>query len=468
MTHVRAPSVAGTFYPADPRSLASEVNGFLAAARRGDREPLLSPKALIVPHAGFRYSGPVAASAYQHLAARRGEIKRVVLLGPSHHVALTGLGASLAEAFETPLGRVPLDREAIQETLRLPGVSIDDVAHANEHSLEVQLPFLQTLLEDFALAPYSVGDATSEDIAGVLEALWGGDETIIVISSDLSHYYAYDEAQARDAETTLAIEALQPERLDWESACGRVPVRGLLLSAKRRNMEVHTLDVRNSGDTQGGRDRVVGYGAWAFVETGSAQRDGFDADERKTLLDLARRSIQSGVARGTPAEVSLKDYPARLATKRACFVTLHREGALRGCIGSLEASRPLVIEVASRAFAAANTDTRFLPLRADELDDLEIDISVLSPPQPLTVHSEQELLNRLRPGIDGLLLQEGTSRGVFLPAVWEALPEPIEFTRELKKKAGLPEDHWSSALRFWTFETETFGDAHDAPKSVAG
>lgn len=225
----------------------------------------LTPKALIVPHAGYRFSGPIAASAYRHLVSRRKEITRVVLLGPSHRVALSGLGASSAEAFETPLGRVPVDRDATKLSLSLSQVSIDDEAHAEEHSLEVQLPFLQILLESFSLVPFSVGDASGEDVAGVLEALWGGDETLIVVSSDLSHYLSYDEARARDADTTRAIEALQPDQLDWESACGRVPARGLLLIAKAKKLAVHTLDVRNSGDTQGGRDRVVGYGAWAFV-----------------------------------------------------------------------------------------------------------------------------------------------------------------------------------------------------------
>lgn len=456
--HIRSPSVAGFFYPDDPRSLEGEVHRFLADAERARGEPPLSPKALIVPHAGYRYSGPIAASAYQHLAARRREIKRVILLGPSHRAPLTGLGASSAEAFETPLGRVRLDQQAVQQVLQLPQVSIDDDAHADEHSLEVQLPFLQTLLEDFALVPFSVGDATGEDVAELLEELWGGDETLVVISSDLSHYHAYREAQARDAETTRAIEALQPEPLDWESACGRVPIRGLLLTAKRKNLAVHTLDVRNSGDTQGGRDRVVGYGAWAFVDSASAQRDEYDPEERKSLLDLARHSIEFSATHGAPATVSLNDYPSKLIATRACFVTLRTSGDLRGCIGSVEASRPLVIDVADRAFAAANRDPRFSPVRANELENLEISISVLSPLESLTVASQEELLNQLRPEIDGLIVQEVTSRGVFLPAVWAQLPNPRDFLRQLKKKAALGEDYWSNSLQFWKFETETFGD----------
>jgi AmmeMemoRadiSam system protein B len=272
VTPIRPACVAGFFYPDDPHTLEREVREFLAAAeskfaKEARREvPALTPKALIVPHAGYRYSGPVAASAYCHLLPRRHEIKRVILMGPSHRVSLSGLAATSADAFETPLGRVRIDRKATLESLQFSQVSVNDRAHAGEHSLEVQLPFLQVLLDSFDLVPYSVGDASDDEVAQVLAALWGGDETLIVISSDLSHYLPYAEAQARDAETTLAIEALRPEGLDWESACGRVATRGLLRCARERELAVHTLDVRNSGDTQGGRDRVVGYGAWAFVE----------------------------------------------------------------------------------------------------------------------------------------------------------------------------------------------------------
>jgi len=457
--HVRPSSVAGLFYPDDPKLLESEVRGFLAAAEPAQAEPQLSPKALIVPHAGYRYSGPIAAAAYRLLESRRREIKRVILLGPSHRVALTGLGASSAEVFETPLGDVRLDREAIEKVLRLPQVSIDDDAHAEEHSLEVQLPFLQCLLEDFSLVPFSVGDASGEDVAEVLEQLWGGDETLIVISSDLSHFHGYREAQARDAETTRAIEALEPSRLDWESACGRVPVRGLLLTARRKHLAAHTLDVRNSGDTQGGRDRVVGYGAWAFVEEAAADGAEYGSDDRKRLLEVARHSIEYAMAHGIPAPTRADDAPSKLAEMRACFVTLRLRGELRGCIGNIEASQPLIVEVADRAFAAANRDPRFSPIGADELEQLEISISVLSPPELLSVTSEEELIHTLRPGVDGLILQEATSRGVFLPAVWEQLPNPVEFLKHLKTKAGLGEDYWSDSLELWRFETESFGDS---------
>ncbi len=234
----------------------------LAVARFS--EAATPPKAVIVPHAGYVYSGPVAASAFAQVARRREEVERVVLLGPAHRVWLEGLAVPSCDAFDTPLGSVPIDRDAIATARSLQQVCEQDAPHREEHSLEVQLPFLQLALEDFRLAPFCVGEASASQVAEVLDLLWGDDETLIVISSDLSHYHDYSTARHLDAETTRAIETPRPDGLDSQSACGRVPISGLLLAARRRGLAVRTLDLRNSGDTAGPRDRVVGYGAYAF------------------------------------------------------------------------------------------------------------------------------------------------------------------------------------------------------------
>jgi len=260
---VRPPAVAGTFYPADPRELQDMVRGFLQDARPVKDPP---PRALIVPHAGYIYSGPVAASAYARLRERHAQIRRVVLLGPSHRVAFSGLAVSGADCFATPLGKVPLDQQAIARVLALPQVRELDEAHALEHSLEVHLPFLQTILDDFSLVPLVVGDASAEEVAEVIETLWDGPETLTVVSSDLSHYHDYNTARQLDRRTTEAIEALRYEDLDYQSACGRNPLAGLLLVARRHGLHVQTLDLRNSGDTAGPRDQVVGYGAYEVDE----------------------------------------------------------------------------------------------------------------------------------------------------------------------------------------------------------
>ena len=261
MSTVRPSAVAGTFYPADPRQLTHEVQGFLAEAR----PQFLNPKALIVPHAGYIYSGAIAANAYATLKDLAPRIRRVVLLGPAHRVAVRGLALPDAEAFDTPLGRVMLDAKAMRALAHLPQVSSSSEAHAQEHSLEVQLPFLQSVLDDFTLLPLAVGMATADEVAEVLEILWGGEETLIVVSSDLSHYLPYATAQYVDGQTVNDIIKLR-QPINHEQACGATPISGLIVAARRHHLKPHLLDLRNSGDTAGTCDKVVGYAAFAFTE----------------------------------------------------------------------------------------------------------------------------------------------------------------------------------------------------------
>ena len=271
MIRIREAAVAGSFYPADPGELQLTVGRLLDAAARKPAQTQLPPKAVVVPHAGYVYSGPVAATAYARLRPFRSHYRRVVLLGPSHCVAFGGLAASSAAAFRTPLGDVPLDRVVI-DALQYPAVSVIDAAHRPEHSLEVQLPFLQSVLSSFALVPLLVGGADPTEVAAVIEQLWDGRETLVVVSSDLSHYLGYGEARKLDQDTCQAIERLNGRRIRNAQACGATPLRGLLLAARRRGLCVETLDLRNSGDTSGSRGRVVGYGAWLFVEESPCER----------------------------------------------------------------------------------------------------------------------------------------------------------------------------------------------------
>lgn len=260
MSTVRPPAVAGLFYPADARQLAHDVRQLLVEARPHD----LIPKALIVPHAGYIYSGTIAATAYATLQPVAARIRRVVLLGPTHRVAVYGLALPGVDAFDTPLGRVMLDAVAARSIAHLPQVSVSVQAHAQEHSLEVQLPFLQSVLTDFTLLPLAVGMATAEEVAEVLEVLWGGEETLIVISSDLSHYLPYATAQRVDNGTVQSILKLR-QPIAHDHACGGTPVSGLIVAAQQHHLTPHLLDLRNSGDTAGSHDQVVGYAAIAFA-----------------------------------------------------------------------------------------------------------------------------------------------------------------------------------------------------------
>jgi AmmeMemoRadiSam system protein B len=267
MHQVRQPAVAGAFYPGQAPILAHDVRALLSAARparHAGAAPMPAPKALIVPHAGYMYSGATAAMAYARLASVRNSIRRVVLLGPVHRVAVRGLALPGVDSFVTPLGMVEIDQASVTALAALRQVVVSQAAHAHEHSLEVQLPFLQLALADFKLLPLAVGDATATDVAQVLSQLWGGPETLIVVSSDLSHYLPYAEAQAADQETVLRILRLNSS-LTHQQACGGTAINGLLLAAREHGLQAHLLGACNSGDTAGDKHRVVGYAAFAFT-----------------------------------------------------------------------------------------------------------------------------------------------------------------------------------------------------------
>lgn len=446
MASLRPAAVAGMFYPGNPRALAKEVDDLLGGAQA--RAPQVGfPKAIIVPHAGYIYSGGVAASAYDAVRPGRDIVRRVVLLGPVHRVAVRGLATVSDEAFATPLGQVPIDREALAALKDLPQVVTSDAAHALEHSLEVQLPFLQKTLGAFKLAPFAVGMASVAEVAQVIERLWGGPETLIVVSTDLSHYHEYQEAKRIDGETISRISSFATD-LDHDEACGATPLNGLLQIAKDKHLSLKLLAACNSGDTAGGRDRVVGYSSFGLYEGGGPARD----DAGRTLVGIARGSIDgalSGRAYAAPDAAWLRQHGAT-------FVTLTREGRLRGCIGSLEAQRPLRIDVAENAIAAAFRDPRFPQLVREEWSSCRVEVSLLSAPKPIEFADDADLLAQLEPGVDGVILEAGGRRATFLPQVWESLPDRRAFMIELARKAGLPGDIRLRSCRVSRYRVDKF------------
>lgn len=479
MTAIRKAAVAGMFYPNDAALLRAEVQGYLALAGTPSGP---APKAIIAPHAGYKYSGAIAAKVYARLKPAADIITRVILMGPCHRVAVKGLALSGADFFETPLGRVEIDKTAEAEITSMKQVGVFPPTHLAEHALEVHLPFLQELLGDFKLVPIVVGETPPALVAEVLKKLWGGPETLIVISSDLSHFLDYDAAQAIDQRTCQAITALDPSKIEGGGACGRFPVGGLLQLAKSRGMTVETIDLKNSGDTAGSKDRVVGYGSWAFFEPTTAKRTlprnitvkrkdteqplpsgtDFEAATKQLLveygarlLEIADQSIRYGLANGKPMVVDLEAEPAPLRMNGASFVTLKTPAKqLRGCIGSPVAHQPLALDVAGNAYKAAFGDPRFKAVRADEYETLHLSISVLSPQTPMSFVNEADLLSQLRPGIDGMVIADAGKRALFLPSVWEQLPDPKQFLAHLKHKAGMSPQHWSQDFRANRFIAE--------------
>lgn len=453
MPSTRPAAVAGRFYPAEAAALRAELDRCFREGRAGAGAPTNGwPKLLVVPHAGYVYSGAVAATAYATLAAARGRVQRVLLLGPAHQVPVRGLAAPTVQSFATPLGSVPLDQAALGLLAGLPQVERSDQAHAFEHSLEVQLPFLQQVLgEGFRLVPLAVGDATPDEVAEVLERLWGGPETLVLISSDLSHYEAYADAQAHDHATIGRVLALDGV-LRTRDACGAHPLNGALRVAARKGLQPRLLDLRNSGDTAGDKRRVVGYAAVAF----HAARPDDDRALGDAVLAVASNAIATQLGEATVDEPA---HPA-LDAPGASFVTLHdRRGELRGCIGRITPERPLREDLQANAVAAAFRDPRFSPLTRAEWPGLQIEVSLLGPLRPLPADSLDEALAALQPHADGLVVRWRGHQATFLPQVWEQLPTPRAFCDALWRKAGLQPGFWHPELGLQRFTVRPFGAA---------
>jgi len=445
---VRPAAVAGFFYPDDPSELSTTVEQLLNNVVR----PGKPAKALIVPHAGYIYSGPTAARAYAGLRQVRDKIRRVVLLGPAHHVYTQGIALSSAAYFATPLGNIATDIDAREQIKGFTYVHFNDAAHLREHSIEVHLPFLQVVIDDFVLTPLIVGNTEPNQVASVLRALWGDPRTLIVISSDLSHYYDYDTASQIDNKTCELISDFNFNAIDSKRACGCMPMRGLLLLARQKNMNIDLLDLCNSGDTAGDRDRVVGYGAFALNEPELS----LDPELIRYLFQLARKSIRSGLNGDGPYRPVSGEYPPELNAIHAVFVTLHADGALRGCVGNTEATTTLITAVANNAYAAAFSDPRFKPLTQDQYHTISVSLSILTEKAPLQFNDEDDLLVQLQPGEDGLIIERGGKTATFLPVVWHSLPDREIFLEELKRKAQIGKSEQIDHA--WRYKTRHYSE----------
>jgi len=471
MRAVRPAAVAGLFYPRDPAALRQVLSQHLApppsvATHAPAGDPRARPKLLVVPHAGYVYSGGVAGHAFVRLRPWHAEIRRVVLLGPTHRVAVRGLAVPAVQAFSTPLGPVPLDTAALKALADLPQVVVSDGVHADEHALEVQLPFLQAVLDPgWTLVPLAVGDARPDEVAEVLERLWGGPETLIVVSTDLSHYLPYAQGRQQDRHTLQRwIDGATDLR--GEEACGAHALNGVRRVLAAHGMDLQLLDLRSSGDTAGDRDRVVGYAALWAAETaadagtapsttgtpGATQHTAHDAPldpaASRALLASARAAIVTALGRPAP------EHPAHpvLDEHLGCFVTLHDgQGRLRGCVGRLEPLGPLRDELPRLARAAAFDDTRFAPLQAAEWPSMTVEVSLLTPPQPWPVASLAEAERAWRPGRDGVTVAWRHHQATLLPQVGHDLPDPHAFLAALWRKAGLAAGFWAPDLRLFRY-----------------
>ena len=417
----------------------------------------VAPKVVVAPHAGIVYSGSVAATAFGPWARRAEPPRRIVIVGPAHRFAFRGLAIHPAMAWSTPLGEAAVVRDLHARLAEARAASVQARPFAGEHSLEMHLVMLQAMLPaPFEILPILVGDAEPRQVAEALSLVWGGPETVIAVSSDLSHFLDRQSAEDIDSDTARRIERLDAASLEGRRACGYLPIMGALAIAAERDLRVSGLHLATSADVGADASRVVGYGAFAFEYAASARLS--EAD-RARLLSTCKAGLASAARRGGRMPALRLDgrlSPA-LSAQRATFVTLSQEGRLRGCIGSPAPKASLIEDAMTNAIQAGYADPRFPRLTEAELEGLEIDISILSHPRSISAKSEAELAAGLEPDRDGLVLGAGRRRALFLPSVWRQVADPREFIRHLMLKAGLERKGWPRDLAAAHFRVESFG-----------
>ncbi|MCX5811327.1 MAG: AmmeMemoRadiSam system protein B [Proteobacteria bacterium] len=457
---VRKPVYAGSFYPADRDALEKKIDDFLKEAE-SKVEKVNSPLiGIMVPHAGYEYSGEVASYAYSQLRGRH--YKTVIIIGSSHRMPFRGISIYPSGAWETPLGKVEIDQKVAQRLMeQCKAIKVFSPAFEQEHSLEVQLPFLQKTLKSFRIVPLLIGSMNTDDYRTLSDALvkilrQNPKETLIVVSSDMSHYHTYNQANQMDKPALKEIEALNTDKLfdglnngEYE-LCGAQGVIALLMASKTLNAEAKTLRYANSGDVTRDKGRVVGYGSVAFYYPDDSHA--LNKKEQKTLLMIARKTVDEYITKGNIPGFQIKE--GKLLEKRGAFVTLTKKSELRGCIGYIVPVEQLYRAVSEMAIAASSRDPRFPPVSKDELKDIHIEISVLSPLKLISSTDEVEV------GRHGLYITRGNYSGLLLPQVaTEQKWNKEEFLKQTCHKAGLPINAWKEkGTNIYTFTAQIFSE----------
>ena len=473
---IRYPAAVGSFYPRDGRELTKKAAELVDMA---DRRLRVSeedvPKAIIVPHNALYFSGETAAAGYAALKRLKPFVKRVVLLGSSHQGKYFGISLSQAQYWEMPNRRFETDRGLTNRLIKMQGIGFDNAAHEAESSLEMQLPFIHAVFgKDVKILPILIEDASIEQITDLIDTVWGGPETVVVVSTDMSSGQDADKVKKEIAKTARLMEKKDHSAVKPQYFCAPLPVTGLLAYAKENNMEVRTIDLKTSADAYPMTDKVIGFGAFGVYETdNAAQEHNFEQMEdvvrsnQEDLLRIAAQSIVTGFERGRSIRLRESRYPEALREKGMTLVNLYYNGALRGSAGSNEPTRSFLEDIAENAYAAGFSDFRFIPLDEEEIKDAEITISFLTPPRQIRFDSEEDLLTKITPQKDGLILKERSNRALFPPQIWETFSSPKEFLSHLKQKAGLPADYWSPTVKIYRFHVIDInsGDLEN-PKSI--
>lgn len=441
MKKIRPTAAAGKFYTNDKKELLAHLDYFL---QNNPADYDYKTRAVIVPHAGYMYSGQLASNGFQYIDTNA---KNIFIIGPPHYVPVRNVVLSSFEQWSTPFGEISVNQEINNDLVQKFGCEFEDEAFRDEHSIEVQVPFLQRILQNVKIVPILASN--TDKIKKIINYYWENPENAFVISSDLSHFYSSNEAKKIDDMTAEMIEKPDIEKFDSRQACGAVGVCALAGFAKDNGYSLIRVGMVNSGDITGDNSKVVGYGSWFLYE--GAKNTFIKEYFSKFVIDVCKKSILAVFNKEKP---DFEKIPPVFRQLGACFVTLEKEGNLRGCIGSVIAHRSLIDDLIKNAQNSAFSDPRFMPLRRDEFEDLSIDVSLLSSPEKIYFKDEVDLLEQIRPFIDGIIIKDPPRQAVYLPSVWEQLPEKTTFLNSLKIKAGMPPKHFSDTFEAFRFITE--------------
>lgn len=444
MERIKSASVAGMFYPVNKEELLDTLKQF---QEKNKKDYETTTRAIIVPHAGYFYSGQLASEGFQYLDKN---VKNIFIIAPSHHVAVDNPVLSDYEHWQTPLGEISINQKINKELIDEFGCQYLNEAFEKEHAAEVQVPFIQFNYNDeVKIIPILLNYHTNNKITDIISKYYDNEENAFIISSDLSHFHSDDEAKKIDNSTANMIEMMGVNGLTPHHACGSAGICALHNFAQTKDFSLIRIGMTNSSLVSGDKNRVVGYGAWLLYEGKSTE---FVAQNYKEfILETCRKSIKAGLEK---QQITIgANIPPVFYQLGAAFVTLNINRHLRGCIGSIVAHQPLIIDLAQHAYDAAFRDNRFRPLSIEEFDQIDISVSLLSSPTKINFKNEQDLLDKITPFEDGIIIKDDNHQAVYLPSVWEQIPNKVDFLNNLKIKAGLAPNHFSSSFEAFKYST---------------
>lgn len=443
MNKIKEPSVAGSFYTDNPEELRQQIEIFKQNSKNYYESK--DARAVIVPHAGLVFSGRLA---YEGISQLDKNIENIFIFAPAHQVAFEGLALTSFTHWKTPLGEIEVNTTICEELIKNHYANFNDEAFEPEHSAEIQVPIIQTVFPNVKIIPVLIGKADPEQIEKIIEEYYHDSKNGFVISSDLSHFLKDEDAIKLDLTTAQMIETGNIQGFRYDQACGAVAVVGLVLFANKHNWSLLRIDMTNSASTTGDKSRVVGYGSWFMYE--GEKNEYIAKNYSNFIINLVKIIIKASFEKEKSLTIN---YSQVFDEAGACFVTLEKDGRLRGCIGSIIAHQPLINDLAAHSRDAAFNDYRFKPVTQDELKDLKVAVSILTHPKKIDFSDEDDLLNKMIPNKDGIIIRDGEYQAVYLPSVWEQLPDKKEFLNSLKQKAGLQADYFSDTFEAYWFET---------------